>query len=780
MNIKNRIFFIASIPLLLLFSESCRSSKYLEDNQSLVTKVDLEGFPLPLKEQAYLYISNEIRPNSALNLTIYNTFNTRDGKYKTEKIRSVGEAPRILDSSLVELSAMQIERFLHTKGYFRAKVNPTISTKNKKTKISFIASPDSLFHIGNINTEIDKDYITNIYNTKVATENKLKSGAPYDVEYFTDLRESLYEEMRDEGYFDYVRQYMRIAVDTNRVTQIADIGVQVSTPNVDTLKVYKINNVSLKINSYTGANTNAVERRDSLLAINFTDQNNRFKLKPLARYMFLREGEKYSMTNENLSYDRLYEMNGFRSVKINYEKEEDSLLNVNFELTPRNLMANQIEGEYTFSSGMSGFNIGNIFSHRNIFGGSELLELKLKYGVLFDPRLAGGLSNKIFNNDFQAGVSLTVPRMLLPFGWGNEGRYGLPRTTFSSTVQIFNQERTYSNTYFINTLNYTWWQTENLQHSYSPIVAEFRDGKFDNDFKTQLLEEGYQLYIASNDRQYFGLGAQYALTYNLKKLQTLSDFHFLRGTVDVSGTTLGLLSNVFNFKRNEDGSRKLFGVTYLQYVKGEVDYRLYKHFGGNRQFVFRFNGGAIFPYGNNSSLLIFEKSFYAGGMNGIRAWQARTLGPGNYNRAVILEHLRPNLRNLDQLGEMKIETNLEYRFRILNRFFGAKLNGATFLDMGNVWLLRENQLNRGGVFEFNKFFNQVAVGTGFGLRFDMDYFTIRLDTGIKLKDPQFLGKEQWVIQNLFNTKEFYDNYYNSHKPDRYSLFQFNFGVGLPF
>nr|WP_225554894.1 BamA/TamA family outer membrane protein [Sphingobacterium bovistauri] len=747
----------------------------------MVTKVDLEGFPLPLKEQAYQYISNEIRPNSALNLTIYNTFNTRDGRYKTDKIRSVGEAPRILDSSLVELSALQIERFLQTKGYFRAEVNPSITTtKNKKTKISFIASPDSLFHIGKISADFDKDYIENVYQNKVLSKVKLKSGVPYDVNYFAELRESLYEEMRNEGYFDYLRQYMRIAVDTNRVTQVADIDVQVSTPNVDTLKVYKINSVSLKINGYSGVNTRTTQTRDSLLGINFTDQNARFKLKPLARYMFLREGDTYGIENENLSYDRLYEMNGFRSVKINYEKEEDSLLNVNFELTPRNLMSNQIEGEYTFSSGMSGFNIGNTFSHRNVFGGSELLELKLKYGVLFDPRLSGNLSDKIFNNDFQAGVSLTVPRMLLPFGWGNEGRYGLPRTIFSSNIQIFNQDRTYSNAYFINTLNYSWWQTANLQHSYSPIVAEYRVGKFDGDFRNQLEQEGYQLYIASNDRQYFGLGAQYALTYNAKKLQTLANFQFLRGAIDLSGTTLGLLSNVFNFQRNDDGTRTIFGVTYLQYIKGEVDYRLYKHLGGNRQFIFRFNGGAIVPYGNNSSLLIFEKSFYAGGMNGIRAWQARTLGPGNYNRSTIREDLRLNLRNLDQLGEMKLESNLEYRFRILNRFFGAKLNGATFLDMGNVWLLRENQLNKGGIFKFDKFFSQIAIGTGFGLRFDMDYFTIRLDTGLKLKDPQFVGKNQWVIQHLFNTKEFKANYFNSNKPDRYGLFQYNFGVGLPF
>lgn len=780
MKIKSRLFFITSIAFLLLFFESCRSAKYLHDDQALVTKIELEGVPTHLKEQAAQYISNEIRPNSALNLTIYNIFNTKDGRYKQDNLRQVGEPPRVLDTSLMELSALQIQRFLHTRGYFRAQVSPFVITSQKKAKINFQASPDSIFRIGKVSSSFDNTFIENIYKQEVLPESKLKEGLPYNVNHLAELRESLYTSLRNEGYFDYLRQYMRIAVDTNQTPQTANIEVQVSIPDSTSLQVYRINDVSLKINHYSGRNTDSRVTQDLLQGITFTDYSQRYRLNPLSRYMFLRKGSKYSLENEELSYDRLYEMNGFRSVKISFEKEEDSLLNVNYELTPRPLMSNQIEGEYTFSSGMSGFNVGNTFSHRNIFGGSELLEIKLKYGVLFDPRLSGKLSDKIFNNDFQAGVNLVVPRMMLPFGWGNTGRYGLPRTTFSTNVQIFNQDRTYSNRYLINTLNYSWWQKPNLQHSYTPIVIEYRDGRFDENFRNELEQEGYQLYIASNDRQYFGLGAQYALTWNAMKLQKLDNFSFFRGAIDLSGTTLGLLNSITNFRKSSDGTNTIFGVTYLQYIKGEVDYRLYKHLSGNRQFVFRFNGGAIVPYGNNSRLLIFEKSFYAGGMNGIRAWQARTLGPGNYNRSSIREELRLNLRNLDQLGEMKLESNLEYRFRLLNNFLGAKLNGATFLDMGNVWLLRENELNQGGLFQFNKFFSQIAIGTGFGLRFDMDYFTIRLDTGLKLKDPQFVGKDQWVIQHLFNAKEFKNDYYQSHRPDRYSLFQYNFGVGLPF
>jgi len=129
---------------------------------------------------------------------------------------------------------------------------------------------------------------------------------------------------------------------------------------------------------------------------------------------------------------------------------------------------------------------------------------------------------------------------------------------------------------------------------------------------------------------------------------------------------------------------------------------------------------------------------------------------------------------------VKLETNLEYRFRLLNNFLGAKMNGATFVDMGNIWRLREDRFNPNGQFEINKLFSQIAIGTGFGLRFDMDYFIMRLDAGLKVKDPQFVGTDQWVIQKIFDAKDFKQEYYNSNRPDRYNFIQYNFGVGLPF
>ncbi|WP_293915008.1 MULTISPECIES: BamA/TamA family outer membrane protein [unclassified Sphingobacterium] len=779
---QTTLFAFASITLLLLIFTSCRSTKYLEDDHALVTNVSVSGVNASLKEQSSLYISSELRPNSRVNLFIYNVFNTKDGRYKKADIKNVGEAPSILDSALVELSGQQIQRFLQTKGYFNAKVQPEVKIAKKRAHIDFKVEPGTPYKIRTKTYTFEDPKVKELYESKLSSSSPVKEGDIYDAGKLLTEREQLFILMKNQGYYDYLRQYMRVGVDSSLRNYQTDLKIAIENPpQLQEHPVYEINKTSLKIRNLNNvAGKRAKNYVDTGFNIHFQDQTGNFRLKPIARYMFVRSGEKYDLSKENLSYDRLYEMNGFRSVKIQYEKVDSNKLNVSYELIPRPIMGNQIEGEYTFGSGMSGFNIANTFSHRNIFGGAEQLEVKLRYGVLFDPRIKGGLANKIFNNDFQIGANLSFPRLMVPFGIFNSiGKYGLPRTTFSSNLQIFNQDNTYSNRYLTNTLNYTWFETANKQHSFTPIVLEYRVGRLNEAFKQQLINEGFLLYVQSNDRQYFGLGSQYAYTLNAPKLLKLENFSYFRGALDLSGNILGLASKLFSFPEN-DGQRTLFKVPYLQYAKIELDYRLYRHLGGNRQFIFRINPGIAVPYGNNSSLLIFEKNFYSGGMNGIRAWQARTLGPGNYNREGLTEDLRLRLRNLDQLGEIKLEGNAEYRFRILNKLLGAKLNGATFVDFGNIWRLKENEQNPGGEFKFNKFLGQMAIGSGFGLRFDSDYFVIRIDAGVKVKDPQFQGSEQWVIQHLFNQKEFKDAFNATHAPDRYNFVQYNFGIGFPF
>lgn len=777
------VFTYASIALLLLITASCRSTRLLEADQVLITKVDMEGIAPQYEEGAEAYIQRDIRPNSFINLFIYNLANAQGGRYRTDNIRNVGEPPHLLDSALVDLSAQQISRYMFSKGYFDAEVESRIDVRNKKAKITFKADPGTPFRINEIDYRIADLRVEQFLRQRFDRFNRVHTGMQYNTDSLVAQRESIYHLMKQHGYYDYLRQYMRVDIDSNLNASRANVVIHIDNPEGENHhRVYHIDSSYVDVIPASSMKVRESEVRRTELpdGVVFNDYTGRFRATPITRYLFQKQGNPYNLREENLTYDRLYELNSFRSVKVSYTKVDSNRLNAHYELVPRSYMANQIEGEFTFNSGMSGFNIANTFSHRNLFGGAEQLDIKLGYGVLFDSRLPGNIFQRVFNNDFQVGVNITIPRLLTPFRTPTMGHHGLPRTIFSSNIQVFDQYRTYSNRYITNTVTYNWYDTRFKQHAVTPLVLEYRYGRLNNQFAQSLIDAGYLLYVTSNNRAYFGLGAQYAYTVNAVRLTTLDDFLYFRGALDMSGNTLNLVSNVINFSQNESGEKMVLGVPYLQYTKVETDIRWYKHLGGDRQLVLRLNPGVAIPYGNNSSLMIFEKSFFGGGMNGIRAWQARTLGPGNYNRAVLDPDLRLNLRNLDQLGELKLEANAEYRFKLMNNLFGAKLKGATFADMGNIWRISENELNPGGEFYFDKFLGQIAIGAGFGLRFDLDYFIIRLDAGFKVRDPQFEGSKQWVISELFNSREFKRNYRLTNAPDRYNFVQYNFGIGLPF
>lgn len=781
-------FSFASILLLIIILSGCSASRFLNDDQALVTKVRIDSVDKEFAESALAYVQNDVRPNSRINLALYNTFNTKKGKYRTDRIRNIGEAPHILDSSLVEISRNQIEKFLATKGYFNAQVKSDIEIKNKKASIVFTANEGPLFKIRNITYEIPDSAVADLYKKSRQSFTRVKPGRRFDADSLTYEREQIFRMMKQNGYFDYLRQYVRFSVDSNTYSSQADLKLILASPtDKPRHQKYTIDDSYVTIRTSDGLLDSIAKDKITVDSqYHFVDHSKKFDAQPLSRYIYLRKGEIYNVEKEELTYDRLYELNVFRNVKIDYAKTSDSTnrLRPRLDILPLKRMSNRVEGEYTFNSGRNGFNIGNTYTNRNLFGGAELLEIKARYGVLFDTEADGNLLDKIFSRDLQLGANLVLPRLLTPFPIPIIGKNGIPRTTISTSLQLFDQRESFSSRVFINSITYDWVETKYKLHSLTPLNIEFRKGVLNREFRDSLILRGYELYVLTNDRRFFNFGTQYSYTLNNIKLNTYGNFIFFRGAIDAAGNTLGLLNQIVKFNSDADGFKQVFGLPYQQYVKTELDIRIYRSLGGERQFIARFNPGLGLAYGNSKELT-FEKNFFAGGASGVRAWQARTLGPGNYNRESIgvggvADTIRAHLRNLDQLGEIKFEGNLEYRFKIANNFLNAKVKGATFVDYGNVWRRKESPINPGGEFEFNKLWSQLAVGAGVGLRFDLNYFVFRLDAGVKVKDPQFSGSDQYVIKYLFNKSDFKNQYKITHRPDVYRLVQYNFGIGMPF
>ena len=773
--------------MFLIFA-GCNASRYLPEDQVLVKKVKLEGVDNQFLETALTFVQSDIRPNSRQNLALYNIFNTRKGKYRTDRIKAIGEAPHVLDSSLMEISRVQIEKFLASKGYFNAKVKSDLKIKKQNAEIIFSAEIGSEYKIKKISFEIEDSTVYALYLANRNKFSRLQEGKRFDSDSLAYEREQIYKLMKQHGYYDYVRQFVRFDVDSNLLNSEANLKLFLANPvNKSAHQTYTIDHSVLTISTSNGLNTGLIADTVSIDSqFHFVDYSKKFNAKPISRYIYLKKNDLYNIDNEEVTYDRLYDFNVFRNLKIDYQKSSDSTFKFvpNYSITPLKRMSNRIEGEYTFNSGRNGFNIGNTYTNRNLFGGAEHLEIKAKYGIFFNADGSGNVFDRIFSRDLQLGANLVIPKLFVPFNIPLMGRNGIPRTTISSSFQLFDQREAFSSRVFINSIIYDWVETKTKLHSFTPINIEFRKGKLDPVFRDSLIQRGFELYVRTNDRRFFNLGSQYAFTSNAIKLNTYSNFLYFKGSIDAAGNSLGLLNKIVNFNVDKDGFRTILGLPYQQYLKTEIDLRYYWSFGGEKQLVARINPGVGIAYGN-SDQLTFEKNFFAGGSSGVRAWQARTLGPGNYNRAVLgsdgkADTLRANLRNLDQLGEIKMEGNLEYRFKIADNILNAKVKGATFADVGNVWRQKQTVENPGGEFKFNQFLGQLAVGVGAGLRFDLNYFVFRLDAGIKVKDPQFTGSDQYVIKHLFNKKQFKLDYAETHRPDIYRFVQYNFGIGMPF
>ena len=515
----------------------------------------------------------------------------------------------------------------------------------------------------------------------------------------------------------------------------------------------------------------------------------RFRRNPIVRYDFLKQGDVYDVNKETLTYDRLYELNVFKNVKIEYVKSKDSanILNPLIQLTPQKRMSNRVEGEVPFNAGTVGFTLSNTYTNNNIFRGAERFEFQVKGGLQSRIGQGGSLFSDIYQRDFSVSANLAVPRLMVPFSIPMMGKNGMPTTTFSTSYIYSLQKDFFVRRALLNSITYEWVETKSKLHSFTPLNFEYRFGGLlidtnTVDGKTTFLNNIYNINLLT--RKDLTIGMKYAYSLNANKLLLNKSFIYFRGNIDIAGNMLDGISKIIDTKHDPSTGdyAKILGLPFNQYVRPEVDIRWYKSLGLDRQFIARINGGVGVAYGT-SVAVPFEKLFFAGGASGVRAWQARTLGPGNYNRGISLptEQQRKISYGIDQLGQMHIEANLEYRYKLIDNFFGAKLKGAVFLDAGNVWNISPGNPNPETYFNFKNLGNQFGVGTGVGFRYDLQYFVFRFDVGLKLRDPQFEPKNQWVIEKLFSgRKEFQDAYKLANSPDTYRFFQYNFGIGLPF
>lgn len=760
----------------------CSLTRRLKPNQALVRKITIKGVDKEFSLAAPTFVDKQQQPNNWLNLQFYYLF-SKNGK------KDIGEPPSILDSALVEYSRVQIEKFLRNKGYLKARVTSDIVVKKKKAELIFTAKEGQMFRVRQFIDSIQDRKVQILYRKNRPLFSHIRPGARFDADSLAYERDEFYSIMKRNGYYDFVRQYINFAPDSSNNAGVVDVTMLIDNPaGQKEHPTYTINNTLITI---ANSNGKMPGKQDTLTVdsqFRFVDYSHHFKPKAVTIYVFQKKGDLYNIDKQNLTTSRLSELNVFRNVPNPvYNKLPDSThrLDTKIDITPLKRMNDRTEAEFIFNGGRYGYNLGNTFTDRNLFKRAEILQVKLNWSVLFDNSNSADNPGGIQNQDFKAGVNLVYPRIISPFNLPVLGKFGVPHTTFSSNYQLFFQKDLVERESFINSLTYDFSETAHKIHTITPIDIEFSRGIIDPMAKDELLSQNRYSYVYLIGRTILTVGSQYSYQYNTDLLTTYGSFTYFRGSVDVGGNTLDLASSILHTPKDTLNQKTVFGHAFSQYAKGEIDLRLYHSFGGERQFVFRINPGLGVPYGN-STQMVFEKEFYAGGANDIRAWLPRTLGPGQFNRGTYYgadTTTRARLKYLDQFGEVKIIGNAEYRYKLVDNFFGSKLKGAAFVDFGNVWRLHKDADNPGGEFKFNNILGSTAMGIGTGLRLDLTFFVFRFDAAFKFKDPQFSGADQWVLvrhfNELFHAGSFKGAYYASNG-ENYNFMQLNFGIGLPF
>lgn len=765
---------VAFIGVFVLFS--CSPVKFVPENKYLISKVQVETDNQNLnKETAKSLIKQKenykILGFLKFHLLLYNL----SSKKKTEDwLKRIGEPPQIYDEDLSEHSEDQLRQYAYSKGYFRAGVSSTVTFKENKRKVilNYKLLTGEQYNIKRINYQI-KDTVLQALYFNSSLKSEINEGDAFDIEKLEKHQSEIVKLFRNNGYYYFSKDDIKFIADSSVYPKqvLVDLLIRPSKNNqTDTLKVFQPFYLNRFYFSILPGNSPVTLSRDS--AGIFSDtltwgnntlyQNKHVTYPPslFNRTIKLKKGDLYNNSEVESAFNAFNRLRQFRFVDIQFKEvpavKDTNLLDCFIRLAPLNKQSTSFDIEGTNTAGNFGV-AGNVtYMHRNLFRGAEVFQLSFLGGIERLEKLNEGVHNYFNTTEFGVESSLMIPKLLGPGNFISDFERFLPKTVFALG---YNYQRRPEYTRTINTFKfgYDWKSTEELRHVWN-LVDYNKINVFDYD--PEFIDGIKDLYIKSSFTDHLIFAMNYSLIYNNQKMSTIKDYSYVRLNIESSGNILWAISELTNRGKYQEVDTlgnvqaeyyKVFKTRFAQYVKSDIEYRRGFSIDKYNSIASRAFLGVGIPYGN-FDVLPFEKKYFTGGANGIRAWPVRSLGPGTY-KASPEEY--PN-----QTADIKLEGNIEYRFKLI-----SLLEGALFLDAGNIWAINEKDNREGAQFKFNKFYKQIALGTGAGLRFDMSYFILRLDFGVKLRDPSETENRGWIL---------------GYRPYSNSDFNLSFAIGYPF
>jgi outer membrane protein assembly factor BamA len=751
---KNTYFqgIISFFILAILFLSSCNPTKYVPKDETLLDESHIIINKSGIKKEALLpYIKQ--KPNKRIfgarfHLGLYNISNINKNRWPHKWLRDIGEEPVIFDPYSTDKSKDQVQSYIASKGYFDSHVMETIETSNRKTKVFYNIDLKSPYTIRKLFYEIADTNIRQYFYFD-SVNCLIERGRPYDVDVLTAERARFVHYIKDKGFYSFSGDHISFDIDSTLGCRKVDIHYKIKqfarqdANNIIRMgphPIYTVRNIYIYPDFIPkDALAGGEDYLNSLDTVYYKgyyfispQKKPEIKYDFIIQSLYLKPETNYNVTNTEQTQSHLLALKTYRLVNIFYTdvSEPSALagmvqtLDCTVQLTLLSKQSFKIELEGTNTAGSLGGAVNLIYQNKNLLHGAELFNLKLKgaYEAISQKDTLSG------SQEYGIETSLRFPKFILPF-LQTEGfikKYN-PSTMIQAAFDYQDMpfyRRTLANAAF----GYTWNGNSLTTHIVNPLQLNFVNLlRIDPDFKARIDSSSY---LASSYRDVLIIGGSYSFIFNNQKIKNKRNYWFVRINAETAGNLPTLASRIAGAKKT-DNSYYILGQPFAQYVRADIDIRYTTKINDLSSIVYRGFAGAGIPYGN-SKAMPFEKQYYGGGANGIRAWQVRTLGPGSYV---------PFYKGfLNQTADIKIEANVEYRFKLF-----WILEGALFLDAGNIWSYNYDEARPGSQFKINSFYKDIAVGTGTGFRFDFSFFMMRADLGMKLRDPWISSGSKWIM-----------------------------------
>lgn len=722
--------------LIVAIVSGCNSTRYVEDGNHLLTSVKVvsEG------ETDFSSLISYVRqkPNSKwlsffnVPLGLYSISGRDTTKWVNRTLRKWGEKPVVYDSTLTDKTAVDLAFAMQNMGYLNAQVEPELHKSGKKAKMIYRLYSGELYHINDLSYDIQDESLDSLLGSNPHLFT-IKRGQTFSVNKLNDERKRITEFLTNNGYYFFNKEFIHFDVDSSQAEKLVDV-----TMHID----------KYRRNSYQEAGAHPLYKVRSV-KYERTDNNPlNIRQKVLEQNTMIRTGAPYSSSALQQTYNRFSKLQAIRYTNIHFAENPDSmLLDCTIQYSPAKTNSIQFLPEGTNTAGDFGAAASLSYQNRNLFRGSELLNISTRYAFEAIENLEGYQQQNY--EEYGVEASVTLPTFLLPgvtkrfkkmsnattelvAGFNTQNRPEFHRRVFNATWRFKWSDAMKKTQYRFDLLDLNYismpWISEKFKREYLDSVSN----------RNAILRYNYEDLLIMK----IGFGYTYSSSRNT-----------FRMNLETAGNLLSALSRPLRLDKNGEGQYKIFNIAYAQYVKGDFDYTHLLHLDQRNTLALHARLGIAYPYGN-SNILPFEKRYFSGGANSVRGWNVRSLGPGRYTGK------DGNIDFINQTGDMRIDLNAEMRSALFWKF-----QGAVFVDAGNVWTIRDYADQPGGQFRFDTFLSEMAVAYGLGIRLNFDYFIIRFDMGMKAINPAYTA-----------TREHYPIIYPNFSRDH----SFHFAVGLPF